>query len=234
MAVRLTSASSQSLSRATVPDYNAAYTALIAVRFETLIAGSDPVVLMLQSATLSDYDLLWYYPAGSQLRWNEYLADVPRDIVGPALTPGVWYYMAMVRYSATSRELFLGTSPLNMVSVGTDTGGNVAARAAATTVKIGEYSGNFFLNGRVRYARLFTTALTLPQIKAASGGTLWGAWLLPDATNLTDSSGNGRNLTATGTPTTEADDTVTWPTQQSQVIAPVSDVTVGGWRTETP
>jgi len=68
-------------------------------------------------------------------------------------------------------------------------------------------------NGRLAYVRVWTTELNQTQIEAewASAtpvitASLWASWPLTDSTDLTDHSGNGRNLTAgTTAVSTEAD-----------------------------
>jgi hypothetical protein len=67
-----------------------------------------------------------------------------------------------------------------------------------------------FLNGAAAYVRVFADALTQAELEAEwSSGTAvlpaWADWPLAVASDLTDHSGNGRNLTPVGVgPTTES------------------------------
>jgi hypothetical protein len=91
------------------------------------------------------------------------------------------------------------------VGVGTPDGITLGGRAPA------DASEPF--NGRLAYVRVWTTELTQVQIEAewASAtpvitASLWADWPLTDSTDLTDHSGNARNLSAGSTAvSTEAD-----------------------------
>ena len=84
------------------------------------------------------------------------------------------------------------------VSVGTPDGLTLAGRGPADSSEV--------FNGRLAYVRIWTTELNQAQIEAEWASTtpvvtsgLWADWPLTDSTDLTDHSGNGRNLTAGGT-----------------------------------
>jgi PKD repeat protein len=214
VSVRLTAASSEHLVRTTAPNYNAAYTFLIAFRATSISGGASIIGLRVNAANIDECFI--NTANGDRLYWRETNANATKDIVGSVVAVNTWYYVAMVRHSATSFQLYMGTTPTGMVSVGTNTAGNVASRAAATRVDVGSFATTSqFLDGRVRYARLFTSALSLAEIKEGIGSGLWGEWLLAAHTDVTDTSGNGRDLTAVNTPSTEADDSVTWPEADS-------------------
>jgi hypothetical protein len=212
MAVRLTASSSERLYRATAPDYNAAFTWLIAFRPATQIHAS--IIGIRQG--VSNIDECFVNSSNAyRLYWRETNANVTRDIVGPVISADTDYYIAMVRTSATAFQLYTGTTIDGMTSAGTNSGGNVAARSASTDIEIGAFNGGSsqFFDGQVRFSRLFTAALTLAEIKAAmtvAGTGLWGEWGLEDDTDIADTSGNGRDLTAANTPSTEADSFTDW------------------------
>lgn len=212
MAVRLTRSNSQKLTVGSAPDYNSGYTFLIAFRPETV---SETQILCAIRNNISNVDLLeMNQPVGAKLRIQSIVAGA-NDITGggggqPAMSAGTWYYVAMQRSSATGVEIFQGTTPSNIVSLIADTTPTVASRVAANTVEIGGLiSSSNYANGRFRYARLYDAVLSLADIKAAAG-TEWGDWPLPGHTDLNDISGNSRHLSATGTPTTEDDDSAVW------------------------
>ncbi|MFJ2000260.1 LamG-like jellyroll fold domain-containing protein [Streptomyces chartreusis] len=84
------------------------------------------------------------------------------------------------------------------VGVGTPDGLTLGGRAPADSSEP--------FNGRLAYVRVWTAELTQVQIEAEWASTtpvvtsgLWADWPLTDSTDLTDHSGNGRNLTAGGT-----------------------------------
>jgi hypothetical protein len=91
------------------------------------------------------------------------------------------------------------------VGVGTPDGITLGGRAPA------DASEPF--NGRLAYVRVWTAELTQVEIEAEWASAtpvvtsgLWADWPLTDATDLTDHSGNGRNLSAGSTAvSTEAD-----------------------------
>src|SRR3546814_9767414 len=83
-------------------------------------------------------------------------------------------------------------------------------------------------NTRVAYARLHAAVLTPTQIDAEAvsatpviTANLWASWPLTVHTDLTDHSGNGRDFTAVGTLSTEADpsDVVALPAPTVSSIA---------------
>lgn len=95
------------------------------------------------------------------------------------------------------------------VAVGTPDGLTLGGRGPADSSEP--------FNGRLAYVRVWTAELSQAQIEAewASAtvvrtANLWANWPLTDSTNLTDQSGNGRNLTAgTTAVSTEADPPLT-------------------------
>lgn len=91
------------------------------------------------------------------------------------------------------------------VGVGTPDGLTLGGRAPADSSEP--------FNGRLAYVRVWTAELTQSEIEAEWASTtpvrtsgLWANWPLTDSTDLTDHSGNGRNLSAGSTAvSTEAD-----------------------------
>jgi hypothetical protein len=126
-----------------------------------------------------------------------------------ALTLATWYHMAMVRESVSSLKLYIdGTL------VATDTL-NITGRTASSRMDVGKRTSSGSdeqqWNGRVAYMRAWQSALTPTEILAekdsvtAVKASPWGVWPLVLHTDLTDTSGNTRNWTSSGTLTTEAD-----------------------------
>lgn len=215
MAVRLTIASTQALTRATPFDYNAAYTVLGLVYFPTL-PGSGSYTIWANYFDASNEERFMYFFTTNSFKFRTRDTAADTDI-NSAVTPvvGTWYYVAVVRSTAADTELFVGTSPESMASQGTANHTLNAARTgnAAVTFAFGRnFGAGAFADERIRSWRVWTSALTLNEIRTelssldvAVKASPWAAWPLAVAGTLTDTSGNARTLTAEGTPTTEAD-----------------------------
>lgn len=123
---------------------------------------------------------------------------------------GAWRKIA-ISCSGTTGKSYVNTiggtteADSGTVGVGTPDGITLGGRAP------GDSSEPF--NGRLAYVRVWTAELTQVQIEAEWASStpvitsgLWASWPLTDSTDLTDHSGNGRNLTAgTTAVSTEAD-----------------------------
>lgn len=123
---------------------------------------------------------------------------------------GAWRKIA-ISCSGTTGKSYVNTvggtteADSGTVAVGTPTGITLGGRAPADS------SESF--DGRLAYVRVWTAELTQVQIEAewASAtpvvtASLWADWPLTDSTDLTDHSGNARNLSAgTTAVSTEAD-----------------------------
>ena len=218
MALRLTSASSQKLTYSTGGlDFNNPYTLLVAFR-PTTVAASQRIIQI--SKTITDYDSLFIDSSQSfKFRWRSVKANVSlgSSISATIAAAATWYYLALVRYSTTSMEMFGGTTPNGMASINANnlplTVTSCAGRVAATQIEVGGLVGSTeYCDGRFRYVRTYGEALTLAQIKVAAGPSLFSEYLLPDGTTLADTSGlsHGPLVASNGPATTEADDAVTW------------------------
>lgn len=94
-------------------------------------------------------------------------------------------------------------------------GGTVGGAASPTGLTFGARAhndGSEFLNGRLAYWRFWTSVLSQAQVEAEWLSTtpvvtanLWADWPLATADDLTDHSGNGRDLTAGSTVVTTED-----------------------------
>lgn len=126
---------------------------------------------------------------------------------------GAWYHVAIVRSSVTAFTGYLNAGSLATISRTTL---NVTTRTAIARMNIGHRisSGSPIqaFNGRVYNAKAWSAALTPDEIALemltrppTRQANLWAWWPLTVHTDLTDQSGNGRDWTAEGTLTTEAD-----------------------------
>lgn len=145
--------------------------------------------------------------AGTTVRPN---FDNAGGITGAfSVTVGTWYFVA-VTVSGTSVSWYykaFGSPTLTLGS--TQTAANAAQ--VMTNLRLGVWAGNTEpFNGCITGARYWLAALTQAELEAESQQLLHkrtagilASYPLETATTA-DSSGNGRTLTAAGTPTTEA------------------------------
>ena len=129
-------------------------------------------------------------------------------------TVGSWRKVAICATGTT------GKSYVATVGGGTEVDSATVATGQPTGITLGGRSsgdGTEWFNGRLAYVRVWSTELTQSEIEAEWGSAtpvrtanLWADWPLTVHTDLTDHSGNGRNLTAGSTATTtEADPPIT-------------------------
>ena len=123
---------------------------------------------------------------------------------------GAWRKIA-ISCSGTTGKSYVntvgGTTEVDSgtVGVGTPDGITLGGRAPADSSEP--------FNGRLAHVRIWTAELSQSEIEAEWASStpvrtsgLWASWPLTDSTDLTDHSGNGRNLTAgTTAVSTEAD-----------------------------
>lgn len=123
---------------------------------------------------------------------------------------GAWRKVA-VTCSGTSGAVYVA-APGGATDVDTGSVGGAAAPTGLTLAgrSAGDASEPF--NGRLAYWRVYAAALSQAEVEAEWASTtpvrtsnLWADWPLSVHTDLTDHSGNGRNLTAGATATTTED-----------------------------
>lgn len=210
MALQSTSTSGEYLTRtATVINHNAANTAFLWVRLDSdantyvhfLHIGGNP------DAYDGNTDFLGTDADGTTLRFGCAGGASNTFTTGPALTVGDWYWLALVRESATSLKVYIGTDGTDGSLLATITD-NVSGRASATAMRVLSYNG-FGTVGTAAHARFWTRALTLAELhdEAASAtvadtANIWSAADF-DGSNVADAalddSGNSRDWTTTGT-----------------------------------
>lgn len=133
------------------------------------------------------------------------------SIVSSTQAPvGAWRKVAFT-CTGTAGNVYVAT-----VGGGTDNdSGSVAGAASPTGLTLGGRSpgdGSEWFNGRLAYWRVWSAVLSQAEIEAEWASTapvrtsnLWADWPLEAHTDLTDHSGNGRNLSAGSTATTTED-----------------------------
>lgn len=119
---------------------------------------------------------------------------------GGTFSANTWYHVALVRSGSTVYLHLNGAAALLTINVGADT------MSPEMVMGDWKHTGSDQFIGRISYARAFTTALTAAQITAEKNSTtpvitasLWGDW--PLQSNGNDTSGNGRNWSASGSVT---------------------------------
>lgn len=151
---------------------------------------------------------------------------------------GSWRKVAICA-TGTSGKSYVAT-----VGGGTEVDSGTIATGQPTGITLGGRAvgdGTEWFNGRLAYVRVWSVELTQSEIEAewasatpVKTANLWADWPLTVHTDLTDHSGNGRNLTAGSTAvTTEADPPVSSgttgvlaasiPMQTATVAATVAD-----------
>lgn len=132
------------------------------------------------------------------------------------MTAGNWYRVA-ISIPSTGGSTATGTLyTATEAGATSSTSGTVSAGNDADRVTIGGRGNgdtSEWWNGRVAHARMWEAALSQAEVEAEWASTtpvrtsgLWADWPLLVHTDLTDASGNGRNLSAGSTATTtEAD-----------------------------
>jgi hypothetical protein len=113
--------------------------------------------------------------------------------------------------------------------------GTVGGAATPTGITVGGRSATDDteeFNGRLAYVRVWSSVLTQGQIEAEWASTtpvvtsgLWASWPLLTHTDLTDHSGNGRDLVAGGTATTTEADPPLGSVVTGTVAAPLGALT---------
>lgn len=123
---------------------------------------------------------------------------------------GAWRKVA-VTCTGTTGTLYVAT-PVGATEVDGGTVGGAASPTGLTFGARAHNDGDESFNGRLAYWRLWTSVLSQAQIEAEWLSTtpvvtanLWADWPLETAADLTDHSGNGRNLTAGSTAVTTED-----------------------------
>lgn len=177
-----------------------AYTNYFFVAYETYENADQ---LIGQGASLPLTAQAWI--GGTQYTTNPTL---PGD--GNDLSVSTWYHLAVTRSSDYKLRLYINGSLID-----TTAAANPSARNAPNEMSISGPTPHFsnFFNGRVAFAKCWTTELSEAQIDAeqlfaapqAETGSVYGWWKFKTTTDLNDYSVNGRNWTANGSISTEAD-----------------------------
>lgn len=211
MSVKLTRASSQYLSRASPLDYNADYTVGGWVRNVGSASTYWTVAELFGNA--NNLDVLYREGTTNKLQLYETdagVASINGTLGATTITGVISYFIAIVR-SGNALTVYLGTTPTNIAQEITGTGAPGTRVVNVATLRFGadETPANF-ADAHYTGWRAFTRALSLAELKteaatllAASSTNLWASWPLRENGDLGDKSGNSRDLTATGTVTTD-------------------------------
>lgn len=120
-----------------------------------------------------------------------------------AVTTTAWYFWALVFNGSGSVTLWLGTASVAVASQGSLSLYSNFTGYTEGAIRLGDDGLGEYLAGDLRYVRVFTTALSESALNTErlatepSAGNVWANWPLAEA-SLSDTSGNSRNLTASG------------------------------------
>jgi len=197
---------SGTLSRPEAPDYNATYT--ITGWFKATDASLRKGILsvFVTDDNNADEFATDFQTANRVYGMSSIGGAFTRVHGATVISNATWYFFVFRRTGATSLEWRIDTT-----SQGTVTN-DVTGRTAADTVLVfdGKESVNDFV-GSMCQVRVWTTNLSDGELVTEKGSVTvvkagsWASWPMANATDNSDESGNGRNLTITGTFTTDSD-----------------------------
>lgn len=127
------------------------------------------------------------------------------------MTVGVWYFCSYVFPIAhlLNKQTFYALEGAGSLTASTLATINTDPTDACTFI-VGNNGFNNWLNGSIAQLRVWSAALTSTELLAEYHSTtpvrtsnLWAAYSFASGPQTTDDSGNGRTLTATGTPTAD-------------------------------
>lgn len=123
-------------------------------------------------------------------------------------TPGNWLALG-ISITGTTGTIYTANATLTTT---TNQSGTVSGGSATQGFTLGGRDPNDateWWNGRIKYPRVWSTTMTLAEAQSewasptpVRTSNLWGAWVLSGPGDLSDTSGNGRNLTAGSTAVT--------------------------------
>lgn len=213
MAIRFDASGDDLVITANLLDYNKPYTVTGWCRFNS-IGGWSWATFFSAYESASNYDVIQFEENDGS--GNPYLA-VGVDVGGSTssstgalqLAANTWYYLSLVRESATALKAFL-----NCGQQGSTLTANVASRTALTSMRMGRVnsSGGDALNGAVDRVRIYRRALTVSELRAemylaraATERLIYGDYPMWPGSGLRaiDYSGQNHTWTQTGTLTDE-------------------------------
>lgn len=238
MAVRFDAASDRVSIAATLPDPATAIT-ITGWAYVSADTGTNATMCRVHAVSGASTTITFATDGGAPAGVGYFTAG--GSIVSSTQSPvGSWRKVALT-CTGTSGNVYVAT-----VGGGTDTdSGTVAGVAAPSGLTLGGRSSgdsSEWFNGRLAYWRVWSAVLSQSEIEAEWASTtpvrtsgLWADWPLEVHTDLTDHSGNGRDLTAGSTATTTEDGPpLAGPiTGSGAVTAPAAEVSGAGTVTVT-
>jgi hypothetical protein len=144
-----------------------------------------------------------------------------------------WGFWAITRDTDGNLTGYFGAESGTTLTAGSQTGSLQAAEFTAIGMAIGADRTGAGLDADVALVRIWESVLSQSEFEsemvsatAVKTASLWAEYRFADGALTTDSGGNSRTLTATGTPTYVADPTIT---VTGQFARPSSDVADGNW-----
>jgi hypothetical protein len=165
----------------------------------TLSTGATNANMLILQLNGSEQLLVYDQASGSELA-----------TVSTAMSAGVWYYVGLTLNGTGAGSVATYVRPVNSTTLSTGSG-NRGSVHAPTQITFGESPFSEELNGDIAAIRLWSAALSSDAHKNESysfqpvrGADLWEFWSCYNASDL-NGRVNGRNLTTTGTVTTQDD-----------------------------
>lgn len=208
MAVRFDAASDRVSIAATLPDPATAIT-ITGWAYVSVDTGTNATMCRVHAASGASTTITFATDGAAPAGAGYFTGG--GSIVSSTQSPvGAWRKVA-VTCTGTSGNVYVAT-----VGGGTDNdAGTVGGAASPTGLTLGGRSSgdsSEWFNGRLAYWRVWSAVLSQAEIEAEWASTtpvrtsnLWADWPLTVHTDLTDHSGNGRNLSAGSTATTTED-----------------------------
>jgi hypothetical protein len=153
------------------------------------------------------------------------------ETAGATLTVNNWYYVAQVWTPTTGTDDVGYHGSLTAASLTALSAANGDTISGSWVLQLGNDAFNSSLNGRLCNVKLWNNSLTAAEVQAERWSwhpqrttDLWGWWPLDGNGNIQDYSGNGRNLTLTGSPTEAAGPPVAFdaPVRAAYTYTPAS------------
>lgn len=192
------------------------YTAMLWVFLDSFAGGDDSGVMRCHpiGGSFGHMDSVAYVQSTGKTALRVIVGSTPTIVNGSAtITTGAWRHVALVREGTSSLKLYIDGA-LDATNTTNTSSWTLNQPLLAFGLSAG--AGNR-MEGRLANAKVWTRALSADEIIAemnmarpVSFSSLWAWYPMWTHIDVADYSGNGRTLTADGSPTTEDNPPVSW------------------------
>jgi hypothetical protein len=173
-----------------------------------LASTSNYSTIIASSQSGGDYNQMGTNSTGTQ--YGRIMTGGDNALVGAVFTPGVWTFCAVVHDLAGTDMMYFFPAGGSLLSQNASESTNDGFQDICSfTIADWAFSGRW--DGSIACVRVWRAVLTQAELliekdKAVAQRTanLWAVYNFTSGPQTVDNSGNGRTLTATGTPTTDA------------------------------